>query len=349
MSLQHNAICSRCAVPSVFNLSSRKKDFQALLKKISGVFLGSVDSVVIQNCAQALASLAKGDHSRTKDAQSYLQKTVRNLQDRLIELLDSKKALVQQEATEDDVSCAETTENSILLCLRRLSALSKRLNVGNYLDLADVSDPEAKDKAVEKLFTRVAEYVAKELASRQVPEDEDDGGETTESPVTWKNGSKKIHNIVANSVSEAFTFLLCATAWLVNEVVGEIDSSDKHEADKSKATHVVRMRDHLVKLICACFELYLEPSSRDSYSPEQIDFSIKVQKYGGRTSGDLRQLLPKSWASSSAPALANMALVEDSAMIGGFVRFLLSQQEEVRLLFCCMFAPMDSRLNPFRQ
>lgn len=323
-------MCSHFTVPSVFNLSSRKKNFQSLLKKLSGVFLGSVDSVVIQNCAQALASLVKGDHSRTKDAESCLQKTVRNLQDRLFELFDSKKDLVEQESTEDNVSSAVTTENSIRLCLARLSVLSKRLNLGTYL--ADKTDPEAQDKAVEKLFTTVAEYVAKELASRQIPdEDQKDGDKAAENPIIWKNSNKQLHKIVANSVSEAFTFLLSTTAWLVNEVLGQVELRDTHEADKLKENIVVRMRDYLVKLICACFELYLEPKDTDSYSEEQIAFSIEVQKYAGRTSGDLRPLLPKLWASSSSPTLKNMALVDDSAMIGGFVRFLLSQEEEVRL------------------
>jgi hypothetical protein len=56
------------AVPSVFNLSSRKKDFQQLLDKLAEAFLESTDTAVLNNCALALTSLAKGEHARTGDA-----------------------------------------------------------------------------------------------------------------------------------------------------------------------------------------------------------------------------------------------------------------------------------------
>jgi hypothetical protein len=320
--------CLLAAVPSVFNLSSRKKDFKQLLDKLAEVFLESTDVAVLNNCALALTSLAKGEHARTGDAQFCLKKTLRALQDRLLELLLVKAATADNDddskEDKDDVSPVDT-QHSITLCLRRLATLSRRVYVGELL--VDSTDTKAKDETIENLYNTVAEYAAKELNARMVVEDET--SETALVPEIWETADKRIHPLVAEAVDEALIFLVCVTAWRLDMEIELIEDEEQTTTTGNSKDHIVfRMREYLIKLVSLCFEQFLESSSLDSCSKEHVDFSISVQKQAGRTVGDIRTLFPMAWASASSPFLCACALTE-AEYDGGLFRFLRSQQDEV--------------------
>ena len=316
-------------MPSVFNLSSRKKDFQSLVKNFSEIFLESTDPTVLSNCAVALTSLASGEHARISDAQLGLKKTVNALQNRLLELLEVKVGIL--DSTDEDKTEASPfdTEHSIGLCLRRLDVLSKRVYIGKFL--LDSADTEQQDEVVENLFNTVAEYVAKELNSRKVVYPEEEGEESSmEIPDIWNNGNERLPELVAEAVSEALSFLLCTTAWRLNSTIENL-GTENDPSDKPEEHIVVRMRDQLVKLVYLCFEQFLESEDEGSFTKEHIVFSQQVQKVAGRTAGDIRSLFPRAWESSESPLLRAFAFVEDGPVIGGFVRFLRSQDAEVRV------------------
>jgi hypothetical protein len=311
------------------------------MKNFSEVFLESTDDIVLSNCALSLTALAKGDHARIPDAQMCLKKTVRALQNRLLELLEFKVGLVDKNSSDFADTSPVDTEHSIGLCFRRLSMLSKRVYIGKLL--VDSGGLEAQDNAVESLYSAAAEYVAKELDSRKiVHKDEEDADETlaevpetlAEVPEIWTNGNDRIHEMVGEAVSDTLCFLLCVLAWRVNMVVEALEKDEKKSTTQGANNHiVVRMRDQLVKLIILCFEQYLEPKDIDVYSKAHVDFSVKVQKEAGRTAGDIRSLFPKAWSSASSPSIAAFSLVDDGGLIGGFVRFFRSQDDEV-CAFC---------------
>jgi hypothetical protein len=317
-------VCAVLAVPSVFNLSSRKKDFQQLLDKLAEAFLESTDTAVLNNCALALTSLAKGEHARTGDAQFCLKKTLRALQDRLLELLLVKATADNDDSKEDDDASPVNTQHSITLCLRRLATLSRRVYVAELL--VDSTDTKAKDETIENLYNTVAEYAAKELKARMVVEDET--SETEQVPEIWETADKRIHPLVAEAVDEALTFLVCVTAWRLGMEIELIEDEEQTTTGNSKDHIVFRMRDNLMKLVSLCFEQFMDSSSFDSRSKEHVDFSISVQKQAGRTVGDIRTLFPLAWASASSPFLRASAL-DEAGYDGGLFRFLRSQQDEV--------------------
>jgi len=182
-------------VPSVFNLSSRKKDFQKLMKKLSEVFLESTSIGVQDNCSLALICFAEGEHARANDAVICLKKTLSDLNERLQELILEK-------ATGSDAgdSSVLDTQHSISLNFRRLRTLTKRINIANLL--VDETSIEAQDGAMEDLFTSMAEYIAKELDSRKMIENADGSIEISQ---IWESAEADIHAYVSDSVSEAMS------------------------------------------------------------------------------------------------------------------------------------------------
>lgn len=321
-------------MPSVFNLSSRKKDFVRLVKNLSAIFLESTNAEVLDNCALALASLGQGDHSRTRDAEAALKKTVRTLQSRLLELLQVKAAKEEggdngsKSGDDDEEISLVNTQQSISLCLRRLSILSKRVYVGELLIDSTVTD--AQDEAVEGLFNTVAEYVAKELNSRKIEGEEsvDEEESVFEIPPIWENADKQIHSLVAEAVCDGLNFSLCVTAWRLET---EIESKEDGEYDADKEHIVLRMREYLMKLCALCYEQHLRGSNMDAFSKEHQSFSIAVQKQAGNIVGDLRSLFPDAWATSTSPFLSACGKhSEHPALTGGMLRFLSDMEGELR-------------------
>jgi cohesin complex subunit SA-1/2 len=326
------------AVPSVFNLPSRKNDFNAVLENLSEVFLQSTDTTVLQNCSFAITSLAKAEHARSGEALLQLKKIVRSLRDRLLGLFEDKATRHQddggtQDESEDDQLSPTDTEHAIYLCMRRLVMLSKRWDL--TVLLGEDGDKSSGDNEMESLHVAVAEVVAKDLQARKVviQEGEDDMNDSPEIPEIWKSGSVQLHVMVAETLGQALSFLLSALAWRINREVALIDPNDAPVEDDTDAKeHIaVRMRDRLEKLVALCFDQYIEKDDDfESYSPEHIDFATKVQMEAGHVAGDLRSLCPKAWSDADSPLLRSLALTEEGHLIGGFVRFLRSQEEKLR-------------------
>lgn len=281
-------------LPSVFNLPSRKKDFMTLLDRLAEVLTESTDLDIMNDCALALTSLAQGDHNRVYDAQCVLQKTVRSIQDRLLELF-----LAKAEGSAVDCEMMDV-QHSITLCLRRLAAIAQRIYIGELLsDNVGV----AQDEVVEELFKTVAEYIAKELYIRRVV------GENKLSEI-WNESDEtdnQIHSMVAEAVSEAFTFLLCTMAWRLHTEIDLLDSGKPSTGDPDNHI-VVRMRDSAIKLVALCFEQHLE--SPASCPKHHQGFAFAVEKQGVQMLTDMRSLFPRAWASSTVPLLSKCALLE---------------------------------------
>lgn len=248
---------------------------------------------------------------------------------------------------------------SISLCLRRLRIISKRWflvdllrNERNAVSENDEST-EVEDEACALLCANIAKAMAKDLKAREVslPRDEQSG---VQIPKIWSDAHPQVHEYVARSVADGLSIILSVTAWKLHRAI-EIEedarerqqnSNDESERDdysrnekeldaltleelESDGKSIVRMRDGLVKLLGLCFDQYLEePDGNDSYEPAHLAFSSFVQEHATRIAVDLRSLLPKKLAKSSSPWLRSCALVEDSHLIGGCVRFFRSKEDE---------------------
>ena len=340
------------AVPSVFNLPNRKKDFDTLLSKLSEVFLESTDRIALQNCALVITTLAKGDHARSGEALLKLKKVACSLRDRLSTLLGEKAKLASAEGDdsdnddeESDFSAADT-EHAIALCLRRLGILSKRWYIAELL--ADDSEENDGEHAMESLCTSIAEVVAKELQARKVAPDEDEAASTSDIqlPKIWTTSDNRIHGLVAESVSEALAFLLSTLAWAFNGEVAKIEMEEASPIADPENHVVLSLRDGLVKLLALCFEQFVEEKEGDdTYSEEHIAFANTIQECAGRIAGDLRSLFPKELADADSTFLRACALTNDAHLIGGFVRFLRSQEQKVsrrRITFVVLVIPTET-------
>jgi cohesin complex subunit SA-1/2 len=325
------------AVASVFNLPSRKNDFNAVLSNLSEAFLQSTDATVLQNCSFAITSLAKEEHARSGEALLQLKKIVRTLRDRLLELFEDKATGQPGDGDDKDYSDDEKLsptdiEHAICLAMRRLGILSKRWDLAVLL--GEDGKKGSGDSEIDSLHKAVAESIAKDLQTRKADYQEgDEEHGSPEIPKIWKSGSVQLHDMVAETVGQALSFLLSALAWRINREVALIVQKDSPVGDDTDAKeHVaVRMRDRLEKLVALCFDQYIEKDDDfDSYSEEHIDFATKVQLVAGRVAGDLRSLCPKVWSDAESPLLRSLALTEDGHLIGGFVRFLRSQEEKLR-------------------
>jgi cohesin complex subunit SA-1/2 len=291
----------------------------------------------LQNCSFAITSLAKEEHARSGEALLQLKKIVRTLRDRLLELFEDKAAGQPGDGEEmddsDDEKLSPTDiEHAICLAMRRLGILSKRWDLAVLL--GEDGKKDSGDSEIDSLHKAVAEIIAKDLQARKVviQEGEEEPNGSPEIPKIWKSGSAQLHVMVAETVGEALSFLLSALAWRIDREVALIVQKESHVEDDTDAKeHVaVRMRDRLEKLVALCFDQYIEKDDDfDSYSQEHIDFATKVQMEAGRVAGDLRSR-PKAWSDAESPLLRSLALTEDGHLIGGFVRFLRSQEEKLR-------------------
>jgi cohesin complex subunit SA-1/2 len=287
----------------------------------------------LQNCSFAITSLAKEEHARSGEALLQLKKIVRTLRDRLLELFEDKAkgGDGEEEDDSDDEKLSPTDiEHAICLSMRRLGILSKRWDLAVLL--GEDGKKDSGDSEIDSLHKAVAEIIAKDLQARKVVIQEGEE-ESPEIPKIWKSGSAQLHVMVAETVGQALSFLLSALAWRMNREVALIVQNESSVEDDTAAKEhvVVRMRDRLERLVALCFDQYIEKDDDlESYSQEHIDFATKVQMEAGRVAGDLRSLCPKAWSDAESPLLRSLAFTEDGHLIGGFVRFLRSQEEKLR-------------------
>jgi hypothetical protein len=313
------------------NLSGRKKDFQALVSKLSVVFLESTDPLTLKNCCLAIVSLAKGGHSRSDDALLVLKELAGTLRTRLLDLLEVKAKHTENENEviddEDEMTLGDL-ESSISLSLLRLSVLAKRWSIAALL-----GDEKFGDSELETISEAVTNYLATELKARQItyhrPETQGDADQV-ESPKIWSSADEKVHSVVADSVSGGLDFILGMASYRLKEEIQRIDAGVAKYEDEDIKNHVVlHMRDRLVCLILLCYEQFIASVDMDLFSEVHVDFSITVQNHAHRAAGDLRALFPQNWIKAKSPFLSACALVDVSLLIGADVRFVRSQEFRV--------------------
>jgi hypothetical protein len=305
------------------------------------VFLESTDRTVLQNSGLAIVALAKGNHARSGEALLHLKKIASSLRDRLLELfeqqaklaLGSDQSIRDDDAADDDSISRTDNFHAINMCLRRLTILSKRWYIPDLL--MDGTNEDNSDHALDRLCTGISVVVTKNLEARKVVVDESSGdGEDSsevEIPKIWTTGDQRIHDLVAETVTEALAFILSNAAWRLSQEIRLIDEGVAFSEASNTEHVIVRLRESLAKLISLCFEQYIEvKEGDDKFSPEHIRFSVAIQEQAGAASGDLRSLFPKQWAQSSSSLLRSFSFTKDGHLIGGFVRFLRSQEFTVR-------------------
>jgi cohesin complex subunit SA-1/2 len=338
----------------VYSLPTRKNDFSLLVKNLCLAYLASTDEEVLIQIASSLATLVQGKHARVADVKSHIKRSFSAQQDRLMELFfesdpesssaeERKKAPTtrgsrRSDSTATTGSVSETVfsnvneteiEYSICLCLLRLKFLLKQLPLSLLFDEVD----DGEENEVEGFFRTVSEALGKRLVDRKPVIDEDDADTSRSTTIAsvWKSADLATHREVAKAVDIGLDVLLSIVAWKVRYFEKEIIDNAKVGVvdDEEVSDHIViRLRDGLAKLVGLCFEQFLEEQPGLVYSMEQEDFSADVQASAGRVASDLRTLFPREWSSARNPTLRSFALLDDAHLIGGFVRYLNSREDE---------------------
>jgi cohesin complex subunit SA-1/2 len=309
------------SVSSIFSLPDRKRDFLKMLDSLSEVFLECTDTSVLKKCGLTLTTLASGEHARKGEALLALKQIAQSLRDRLVDLFRDLK--------EDD-NYDRDHLHSILLCITRMTILSKRWCLGELL--CERSDSKSIDKELERLRRLICDPVSHELNIRKsVALDGESGVETSS---VWASGDRQIHRLVAEIVSESLDLLLSSLAWrLLKET--ELGSEDMVLEESSGSEHIViRLRVSLMALLSLCFEQFVEASEDVEVPPEQLEFADTVQEASGRTIGDMRSLFPRELQNAKSGLLRSLSLSDESHIVSGFIRFLVAKQSKVRINAC---------------
>ena len=343
----------RFLLPSVLSLPQRKNDFLELVKNLSDIYKHSGNETVLQNIAEDLAFLVRGDHVRAQDAQVQLQTLAIALSKKLIDLLEeteepitkpmsktkkrkSKGKDADDSEDEEEVSTPQDKELAISMCLRRLRILVKRLDLSLLLD--DSEDREAMGK----LCDAIVDGISTRLEARQIiiPDESEDSDITI--PEIWKDGGSELHAAFSDSVTNALQFLRASLAWALREAKENdpICSADDDDAIDEEAEAadiddhpIAQQRDQLVDFICLCFEQFLpetDDENEDLYTPDQIEFTDVVQTAAFQSAADLRALLPKEWTEAASPLLRACSLSDDKTLIGGSIRYFRSREHQLR-------------------
>ena len=281
----------------------------------------------MNNCVLAISCMARKNHARTDEALLRLKNIAVSLRCRLVALFSEKNKLREASAVPDDedgAAAARDNEHAIVMVLRRLATLSKRWDVAELL--ADGSDSYAADREIEALCDSIGIDIKGELKAR-VPENFENGFQKITD--IWKCADSRLHEYVAESVREAFAFLLGVVAWRLDKEIELIEGTTTEDV---KNHIVLCMRERITKLVVLSFELYARRES--SFPAEYLDFANQVQGHASMVAGDLRVLFPKKWASAESPLLRACALSDDRIMIGGYNRFFLLNEEKVRFHVC---------------
>ena len=330
-------------VPSILNLSSRKKDVQTLLLNISMMYNESTDVMVLQNCCQTLVFCAKACNARSDTAVLTIQKLWDGILSRLMNLLKKKSnnssSIDHNDSDDEDDTSSVNLESSIRLCLLRLSILLKRWPCTGLA--LDDSAAGRDDMELEDVAHAVAEYLSSELHCRQYQIDTDKGDDESDDDndndrlQIWSSIDDAVHHVVSKSISDGFDILLGMTAWRLRDVIQRIDNGiDEEIATADVENHfVLRLRRLIEMLIKTCYDQFLPPERLDAFTDAHQMFSIKVQEYASRVSGDIRTLFPRKWSLAKSPILKALALEDDVVVVvvGGGYRFIRSQEWRLKI------------------
>jgi len=355
----------RYLVMSVVTMPQRKGDVQALTELLAEIFLESTDATVLQNTCLALTVLAKGDHSRNREALLKLKSVAGKVQERLFQLYEQDAAAGGSGNEGDDESSEKEDEeeerwNSICLCLRRLALLSKRNYLGDLLaldtkrsqdDSSTIASTIEEQDPITNLFSLVAQRAAKNLKIREcaLPEDEE---ASIVIPAIWEEKTGEVHLAVAKSFEQALLLIESLLSWRIERAI-ELERSTKEQLKRDDDSHssvdtesveldeataedldgeakaIVRMRDGLYKLLGCGFDQYLHAEDQVPFSPQQKAFVDMIHVAVGKVANDMRSLLPKEWEDSVSPLLRKIALPDDGHLVGGFVRFFRAKEDSI--------------------
>ena len=331
-------------VPSVLNLSSRKKEVQALLSNVSMIYNESTNPAVLQNCCQALVFCAKAcQEARSDMAVLTIQKLWDGTLSRLMNLLKKKSnnstSSMDHDESDDEGDVASVNlESSIRLCFLRLSILLKRWQcVGRAHDDDSSSD---EDEQLVQIVSAVTDYLSSELQSRQFQydsgknDDESENNDVVNGRLKiWTSIDNTIHEAISKSVSDGFDFLLTMTAWRLRDTVQRIDNGvDLDVSSTDIENHaVLRMRRLIELMVKTCYDQFLPQDKMDTFTEAHQMFSTRVQEYALRVSGDIRTLFPRKWSLAKSPILKALAIEDDIILAGGGYRFVQSQEWRLKI------------------
>jgi hypothetical protein len=224
--------------------------------------------------------------------------------------------------------------------------------------LFEEATDEEEGEEVDDFYNTISEAIGKRLDDRK-PIVEEHGDDETDTyaksvivPEIWKTEDIAIHPVVANAVNEGLQVLLCVLSWKLletlqsrkkghsttdgnNEEDSKLDMELEDDVDVDDLA-VGRMRKRLVNLLGLCFDQHLEETEDLIYSDEHVEFVSSVQASAGRIASDIRTLFPREWSQAADPVRRQLALTNDTQLIGGFARYLKSREPEVgNMPFCC--------------
>jgi hypothetical protein len=343
------SLCSlpRLLQPSVSSLPKHKQDFILLIKQLCDIFLQSNNESILISICDGLAFFSDLAHANAQDVIVQIHFLLRSLSDRLqvlfseIDHVSKKNASLHKTSRNrgtatgsGNLSEIQDKEISIAQSLRRLRILFKAIDISRMVD-------DNKGFKMTELLNVVVSGLSVFLKERQVII-EDDGDDTAiVIPKIWEESNEQANHALADATGDALQILLSDFAWsLKNLCAGDalVSSPIKNRCEESddnfdiEDTDILHQRSQLVEFISQCFEQYLPEvdDSNDVYSKDHIDFSNQVQTAALQTSGDLRALLPKEWSQAASPTLRACALTDDSALIGGSIRYFRSREFELR-------------------
>jgi cohesin complex subunit SA-1/2 len=343
-------------VPSVFSLPQRKGDFLNLFKNLTEIYLLSTDEQVLTNTARSIKFLSEGDHARSNEAKAGVKKLVSTISDRIVKHLSEKEdetndtgrfkasrrksprrtldSMIdsEDEGTHDGCSKQVDNETALYLNLRRARMLANFDIFSVYLDSCGES--------TEELCKLISKGLAQRLDSYKINLSSD----TTDDPEKerWITSEDMLPRLTAGTVDEGLQLILatilqklCAAIDEENLAVEDdnaiIDGIDDINEDDDDIDHhpVLTLRDCLISLVVQCYEQFL-PSTDDpdTYTATQQLWADRVQQSGGEIAADLRSMFPKEWSDATSPLLRAFAIVDDSCLIGGYVRFIKSKEAE---------------------
>jgi len=346
----------RFFVPSVFSLPQRKKEFIDLFNSLSEIYLLSTDEQVLTNITRSIKFLSEGDHARSNEAKAGLNKLVSTISDRI------KKHINQKADDSDDAvslksprrrKSPRTSLDSVINSGDEDEHESEKINMETafYLNLL-----RARILAMSNVFTGfldshvestdtlcalISKELSRRLDSHKISSSSDLADDSTQ--ICWTTSEETLPRLIAGIIDEGLQLILMVTTEKLCDMIDDenlvaddddamISQDEEGEKDDDKIVHhpVLTLRNCLIALVEKCYEQFL-PSAENSdmYSSTQKIWADLVQNSGSHIACDLRTMFPKEWSNSTSPLLRALAIVDDSCLIGGYVRHLKSNFERV--------------------
>ncbi len=343
-------------VPSVFSLPQRKKEFIDLFNSLSEIYLLSTDEQVLTNITRSINFLSEGDHARSNEAKAGLNKLVFTISDRI------KKHINQKADDSDDTTSLKsprrrksprTSLDSVINSGDEDEHESEKINMETafYLNLL-----RARILAMSNVFTGfldshvestdtlcalISKELSRRLDSHKISSSSDLADDSTQ--ICWTTSEETLPRLIAGIIDEGLQLILMVTTEKLCDMINDenlvaddddamISQDEEGEKDDDKIVHhpVLTLRNCLISLVEKCYEQFLPiAENSDMFSSTQKIWADLVQNSGSHIAFDLRTMFPKEWSNSTSPLLRALAIVDDSCLIGGYVRHLKSNFERV--------------------